>query len=206
MNNDLISAFTLGLIGGAIPGPVLTAIFTEVLQSGLFKSLRIILLAMFAEASVASISLFIFSSLHFPETMFRGISLIGAGILIWIAHSLWKITKIDTKTRVHFSVGKIAAMIVANGLLWTFWITICIPKAILLKQKMPFGDIAFLVLVEVGWLVATVFIAFLFSRFRTLLSKPRFVPIIFKIFALAFIYFALDMLYKSIAFFAGVKF
>jgi len=34
-------------------------------------------------------------------------------------------------------------------------------------------------------------------------SKPRVIPVLFKIFALAFAYFALDMIIKSILFFAG---
>ena len=38
MVNDLISAFILGLIGGVIPGPVLAATFTEILQYNFLKS------------------------------------------------------------------------------------------------------------------------------------------------------------------------
>ena len=44
MIHELIIACLLGLIGGMIPGPVITAVFTEVLQSGYLKSLRIALI------------------------------------------------------------------------------------------------------------------------------------------------------------------
>ena len=40
MNNTIskvTSEFVLGLIAGAIPGPILTATFTEILQSGFIK-------------------------------------------------------------------------------------------------------------------------------------------------------------------------
>jgi threonine/homoserine/homoserine lactone efflux protein len=201
MGNELTSALVLGLIGGVIPGPVLTATFTEILQSGIPKSMRIILWAMFTETVVALISLLALSSMNFSESFFQGLSIIGAAILIWISTSIWKVHKIDTEEKVHFSLGKISAMIMANGVLWTFWITVCVPKAILLSEKVAFGNYLFLLLVEIGWLISTVMVAVVFSRFRKILSNPKVVPIIFKIFALTFVYFAVDMVYRSIKFF-----
>lgn len=201
MGNELTSALVLGLIGGVIPGPVLTATFTEILQSGIPKSMRIILWAMFTETVVALISLLALSSMNFSESFFQGLSIIGAAILIWISTSIWKVHKIDNEEKVHFSLGKISAMIMANGVLWTFWITVCVPKAILLSEKVAFGNYLFLLLVEIGWLISTVMVAVVFSRFRKILSNPKVVPIIFKIFALIFMYFAVDMVYRSIKFF-----
>ena len=201
MGNELVSALVLGLIGGVIPGPVLTATFTEVLQSGMWKSMRIILWAMLTETVVALLSLLALSSMNFSERFFQGLSLVGAAILIWISTSIWKVHKIDTEEKIHFSLGKISAMILANGVLWTFWITVCVPKAILLSEKVAFGNYLFLLLVEIGWLVSTVLVAYVFSRFRKILSNPRVVPIMFKIFALTFVYFAVDMVYRSLKFF-----
>lgn len=200
MTNEIISAFVLGLVGGLIPGPVLTATFTEILQSGLLKSFRIILWAMLTETVVALISLIVLSSMNFPESFFRGLSLVGAAILIWISTSIWKVRRIDSEEKVYFSLGKISAMILANGVLWTFWFTVCVPKAIMFNEQMVFGSYLFLILVEIGWLISTSMVAFIFSRFRKILSHPKVVPIIFKIFALTFIYFAIDMVYKSIKF------
>ncbi len=109
--------------------------------------------------------------------------------------------KIDSGEKVNFRFWKISTMILANGVLWTFWITICIPKAIFLGNQLFLGEYFFLGLVEIGWLLSTTLLAFIFSRFRKLLSKPKMIPIIFKIFALTFFYFAIDMTYKSIIFF-----
>jgi len=143
------------------------------------------------------------ASLHLSEGVFRVISLVGAGILIWLATLIWKITKIDTKQRIHFSAVKIFALTLSNGALWMFWITISVPKAILLSYQMRFGDYLFLIIFELGWLIATVGIAFIFSRFRKWLSQPHIVPIIFKLCALAFVYFAFDAVYQNIIFFFG---
>ncbi len=201
MYESLLSAFLLGLIGGVIPGPVLTAVFTEILQSGIPKGMRIILWAMLMETIIALISLWIFSSIHYSENFFFGISIIGSVILLWISTSIWKVKSVDSKEKVHFSLGKITAMIMANGILWTFWITVCIPKAIILSQKLFLGDYLFLILVEIGWLISTIAVAIIFSRFRKVLSHPKAIPVVYKIFSLVFIYFALDMLIKSIRYF-----
>ena len=102
MIDGLITAFVLGLIGGMIPGPVVTAIFTEILQSSFLKSFRIIFIAMFTETLIALFSLIFFISLNFSETFFRGISIVGALILILIGISIWKVKNIDSGEKFEF--------------------------------------------------------------------------------------------------------
>jgi len=201
MAQQILTAFILGIVGGIIPGPVLAATCTEILQSGFSKSLRIIFWAMLVETSVALVSLVILSSMGLPESFFYALSFIGAGILIWIATQLWKIRSLDLGEKVHFGIGKIAAMILANGVLWTFWITVCIPKAIVLGEQIQYGQFLFLLVVEIGWFISTVGVAFIFSWFRKMLSNLRVVPFIFKTFSIVFVYFALSMLYTSVTFF-----
>jgi threonine/homoserine/homoserine lactone efflux protein len=201
MIHELVIALMLGLIGGVIPGPVITAVFTEILQSGYLKSLRIILIALVTESIVALLSLLVLGSLGFNESFFRGLSLAGAFILIWIAISIWKVRSLDSGEKVHFGLWKVVLMILSNGVLWTYWITICIPKAILLRDTVHLGEYLFMGLVQLGWLISTLLVSFLFSRFRKALSRPRVIPVLFKIFALAFAYFAIDMIYKSILYF-----
>lgn len=201
MIHELVIALMLGLIGGVIPGPVITAIFTEILQSGYLKSLRIVLIALITETLVALGSLLILGSLDFNEAFFRGLSLAGAAILIWIAISIWKIRSLDSGEKVQFSLWKVVVMILSNGVLWTYWITICIPKAFLLGDQLHLGEYLFMGLVQLGWLTSTLVVTFLFSRFRRALSRPRVIPVLFKLFALAFTYFAIDMIYKSIQYF-----
>ncbi len=201
MIHELIIAFLLGLIGGVIPGPVITAVFTEILQSGFSQSMRIILIALVAETIVAIMSLLVLDSLDFNESFFRGLSLAGAVLLIWISISIWKVRSLGPGEKVHFTIWKIVMMILSNGVLWTYWITICIPKAILLNDYLTLGAYLFMGLVQLGWLLSTILMAFLFSKFRAILSQPRVIPIIFKVFAGAFAYFAIDMVYKSVKFY-----
>ena len=202
MIHELVIALMLGLIGGVIPGPVITAVFTEILQSGFLKSLRIIIIALVTETLVALICLLILGSLGFNEAFFRGLSLAGAAILIWIAISIWKVCSLDSGEKVQFGLWKVVIMILSNGVLWTYWITICIPKAMLLGEGFHLGEYLFMGLVQLGWLISTLVVAFLFSRFRKVLSRPHVIPVLFKIFALAFAYFAIDMIIKSIQYFS----
>jgi threonine/homoserine/homoserine lactone efflux protein len=201
MIHELVVACMLGLIGGLIPGPVITAVFTEVLQSGYARSLRIIFIALITESLVAVISLLILASLGFNEAFFRALSLAGAAILIWISISIWKVKTLDSGEKVHFGLWKVILMILSNGVLWTYWLTICIPKAILLGSQVNLGEYLFMALVQLGWLLSTLLVAYLFSKFRKLFTRPRVIPVLFKIFSLAFAYFAIDMIYKSISFF-----
>ena len=201
MIHELVVALMLGLIGGLIPGPVITAIFTEILQTGFLKSLRIILIALITETVVAIVSLLLFSSMGLSEAFFRGLSILGALVLLWIAFGVWKVKTLDSGKRIHFSLGKLLLIILSNGVLWTYWITICIPKALLLAQDVRHGDFLFMGLVQLGWLLSTLLVAFGFSRFRGIFTRPRVIPILFRIFSLAFVYFALDMLIRSILYF-----
>jgi threonine/homoserine/homoserine lactone efflux protein len=201
MIQELVIAFLLGLIGGVIPGPVITAIFTEILQSGLPRSMRIILIALVTETSVAIVSLLLLESLRLHEGFFRILSLAGAALLLWIAGSIFRIRKLETGQKVHFSTPKIIGMILTNGVLWTYWLTVCIPKALLLGERMDLGAYLFMGLVQLGWLISTLLLALLFARFRRILSGPRVFPVLFKIFAGAFVYFAADMVYQSIRYF-----
>ncbi|MEZ5070413.1 MAG: hypothetical protein R2751_05465 [Bacteroidales bacterium] len=203
MVHDLIIAFSLGLIGGVIPGPVITAVFTEILQSGHAKSLRIVGIAFVTESLVAVVSLLVLVALPLPRAVFHALSLGGALLLLWIAASLWRVKSLDSGNRVHFRFWKIIAMILSNGVLWTYWITICIPKALMLQQSMPLGAYLFMGLVQLGWLSSTLLLTVVFARFRPLLSRPGAIPVVFKVFALAFVYFSLDMGWTGLRFFLG---
>jgi len=156
---------------------------------------------MLTETVIALISLVALSIFHLSTSFFYGISFVGAAVLTKIAFDIWKIDKIDTGEKVHFKLSTISAMILANGVLWIFWITVCVPKAILLGQFIFAGQYLFLGLVEAGWLISTIGVAFVFSRFRTILSNPKTISVMFKIFSLAFAYFALNILYQNIKYF-----
>lgn len=198
LNSAIISAVSFGFIGSMIPGPVVSAVFTEILQSSFRRSFKTIFYALLVETSIAFLIVMIFSLIPVDERIFSFISLVGAVVLIIISRSLWKIKSIDAESQVSFNFSKITLLTVTNGLFWTYWITVGIPKALELNQSVVHGKYVFLGLMEMGWLLGTVLLAFVFSRFRPLLVKPKVIGTVFKIFALTFVYFAIEMTYKSI--------
>lgn len=196
----VITAFLLGLIGGCIPGPVLAASFTEVLQSNFKKSLNIIFYALILETLVALISLLLLRSINLAIIYFKYISIIGSIILLWFSYSLWKIKGLNLESKIEFNLWKMFILVLSNGMLWIYWTTICVPMAIELESKIKFGSYFFVLLVETGWLISTCFIVFVFSKFKHILEKPKINKIIYKVFSLAFLYFAIKLAYDSISY------
>jgi threonine/homoserine/homoserine lactone efflux protein len=198
---QLFSIFLLGLVGGSIPGPIMTAAFTESIRRGFIKSLLVIMRALFAESIVAIFILAIFFYLNIPQSIFYIISLSGAFVLFYLAYQVWKIKKIGEEEGEIFSFWKIFILTVLNSSFLIFWITICVPQAFSLKEQIPQGHIIFLLLFELGWFIAITSWTFIFSRFRIFLTKDKVIPIIFKIFSLILLYFAVNSLVDGFKFF-----
>lgn len=197
---DLSSIFLLGLIGGAIPGAILTSAFTEVIRKGFVRSLRVVLYAGISEVLVASCILFTLFAVHIPQEIFYAVSLVGSGVLLWIAMQIWSIKKLHDNGRI-FDFKKIFLLTITNGPLWIFWSTICVPQAYLLSKKIQGGQIIFLIAFEAGWFAATLILTFLFSRCRPLLIKEGIVSKVFKFFAIILFLLALKLVLTSLFFF-----
>jgi len=193
---QIFSIFLLGLIAGAIPGPVIAAAFTEALRSGFSKSLRVVYRSFASEVIIASFILAVFFSFDIDPKFFYAVSLIGAAVLAWMAFQVWKVKEIGGSEEI-FTFRKVFLLMLGNGLLWIFWVTICVPQAFLLNKTIVGGSILFLVLFEAGWLLSTASMVFVFSRFRELLIKKKVVPIVFKFFSLLLVFFAVKMLVES---------
>ncbi len=197
----IIGAITLGFVGGAIPGPVLTTIFTEIVEASFLRSLRVLFWAMLVETGVRLLALLLVGSLPLDGAVFQGLSLVGAAVLLRIAVKVWRMNAVGQGTQPSFGFKTLALMIVSNGMLWTYWLTTCVPDAMALGQQIPYGEYVFLLVFELGWFVSTFLMALIFSSFKRLLSHPRVIPILFKFFALIFAAFALKMIIGSVQYF-----
>src|SRR4030042_1154699 len=200
MAKILLEAFTLGLIGGALPGPALASAFTDIIKFNFKKSLRIIFLFLLAELLVAGLSVLLFNSIASSDILFYSISFIGSAVLIWLSYKLWQVKNFGASAESIFTFDKILLLTITNGMLWTFWLTICAPKAYLLESKIICGQFLFILIFEFAWLLSIAAISFIFSRFRSYLSNPKVLPIIFKLFSFIFLLFAIERIYKSLSF------
>lgn len=202
---QLIGIFTLGFIGGSIPGSILASTFTEALRKGFIGSLRVIMFAAISEIIVASLIMFLLFSVDIPQGIYYGISFIGAGVLIWLAKQIWSIKKINDKGEL-FNFKKIFLLTIFNGPLWIVWSTVCVPQAYVLSKEISGGLIIFMTIFELGWLSSTLLLTFLFSRFRHILIKEHVVSVVFKIFALTLTFFAIRLVITSIMYFLNNRF
>jgi len=193
---QIFNIFLLGLAAGAIPGPVIAAAFTEALRSGFSKSLKVVYRSFASEVIIASFILAIFFSFDIDPKFFYVVSFIGAAVLVWMAVQVWKVKEIGGNEEI-FTFRKVFLLMLGNGLLWIFWITICVPQAFLLNKAIAGGNVLFLVLFEAGWILSTVSMVFIFSRFRDLLIRKKIVPIVFRFFSLLLVFFAARMLVES---------
>lgn len=191
---QIVEIVTLGIIGGAVPGPILTAVFADIVSGGLKKGLRTVLSALMAESIVAVLILTVLFALHLPPAFFNLMSIGGVVMLLWLAWQVWQIKRVDGDDKTIFSFSKIFALTVLSGPFWLFWITVCVPRAHDLGKLVSGGQFFFLLLFETGWLIMTALLAFIFSHFRSLLLKKQAVSSVFRVFALVLVFFAIKSL------------
>jgi threonine/homoserine/homoserine lactone efflux protein len=187
MIESVVEAFLLGLIGGAVPGPILTGAFTEILSSGFLKGLRVIFYALITETAGALLAIYVIYSLGLSLLAVKMISVGGAMVLFWLAWNVWKIDEISTEKKTILSFPKIVLLTALNSGYWIFWITVGIPKALMLDKAVFAGKFIFLGVFELAWLVMTVGLAFVFFQFRPILHKKNLVGTTFKILALVLV-------------------
>lgn len=176
----LFEAFLLGLIAGAIPGPILTGIFTEILNLGFWKGLKAIFYALIAETTGALLVLFVFYAIGINQLAIQIISVCGALVLFWLGSRVWKIKEINTEAKNFLTLPKILLLVTLNSGYWVFWITVGIPKALMLNNFIYEGKFIFLAVFELAWLIATFALAFIFYQFRFFLQKKNLVGTTFK--------------------------
>lgn len=189
----------LGIIGGAVPGPMLTSVLTGTLSGGFLKGVTVAMRALLAETVFAFLILMLFFSFQVPHTVFYVISFGGALVLGWLAKQVWSVKRVTADGGEIFSLSKIILMTVLSGAFWIFWIAICVPRAFELKQIVFGGQYLFLAVFEAGWLVTTLFVAFVFSRFRSFLNKRKLVPYVFKFFAIMLFVFAVKSVWFGVS-------
>jgi threonine/homoserine/homoserine lactone efflux protein len=196
----LFSVFALGFLGGSIPGPVVTASFTETLRGGFIKGLRILLMSVVAESIIAIVILSGFHYIKIPYYFFHLVSLVGSLVLVWFAVQTWKIKGVEESGEI-FTFKDIFLMLVSGGPFWIFWITVCVPQASLLNQDIWGGYVLFMLIFEAGWLAATSLWVFIFSRFRALFKKKNLISVVLKVLAVALVIFAIKLIVESLLFF-----
>ena len=84
----------LGFLCGLIPGPVVTAVFTETVRKGWKSARRIVFMAAIGESIMSVVCVSALSFVSPDSVLFAVLSMFGALILFNLAWDLWKVEEI----------------------------------------------------------------------------------------------------------------
>jgi threonine/homoserine/homoserine lactone efflux protein len=128
------------------------------------------------------------------------ISLFGSLFLIYLAYKVSKINQIKTDKEKIFTATNIFTITLFNGSLRLSWLTIFLPQAFELRKHVFWGEFIFLLVYEMFWLCGLLTVSFIFSRFKSFLTKQKLSYYMFKVFALLLLFFALQTIYNVMNF------
>src|SRR3989344_5847041 len=91
----IFEAFGLGLIGGVVPGSILTILLVSVMQGGFPAGLKAFFWSLAAELTIVAILLLVLFTLPISPGTFNYIGLIGSLVLFYFAWQIFHLQKID---------------------------------------------------------------------------------------------------------------
>jgi threonine/homoserine/homoserine lactone efflux protein len=188
----LLEILALGFLCGLIPGPVVTAIFTETIRQGWRSARRIVWWSAGGELAMAMLCVAALSLLDPDSAVFSVLSMFGALILVSLAWDLWRVEEIAEEEPL-FSRRRIFFLALFNGMAWIFWITVCAPQAIALGTDIGGGAWIFILLFELGWLASTFLLTYLFGFFRPFFQSDNRIHLMYRVIAILFLFFALKL-------------
>ena len=200
--HTLLEGFGLGLVGGIVPGSVLTILLVSVIQGGFVSGLRAFFFALLAEVSIVTVLLTILFNLPLPTTAFTYIGLIGGAVLLYFGFQVLKVRNINVheQAKETFTPLKIFILSATNAPLYIFWVTICAPLIWEMAQSFPlfFSAITYTGSFEVGWSLSTFAVMLTFVYMRRYLTDQKIMHKVFIAVAAFMFLLGIKMLYTSV--------
>ena len=199
----LLQAFTLGAIGGVIPGAILTLLLVSVLQGGMRAGIIAFLWAMISEVTVAGALLILATQLPLDDVAFMVIAGVGGAVLLYVAWQVLQLRAISIGGGgMLFTPAKILTLTATNAPLYIFWTTICFPLIWELARTWGLALAAplYFMFFEIGWGITTFGMMLLFVFSRKTLTNERIMGKVFVGIALILAAFAVKMLITSVVF------
>lgn len=199
----ILEALGLGLVGGVVPGSILTILIVTVLQGGYKAGLRALMWALTAEVTIVTILLVLIFNLPLTETVFAYVGLVGGLVLFYFGYQVLGIRTVDTSSDTPtFSALKIYTLSATNAPLYIFWLTVCAPLIYeLAEQHNLFSAAAyFMMAFELGWGLATFLMMLAFVKARAYLTNPTVIRRVYMGVALFMFVLGVRMLYTSFMF------
>ena len=205
---DLLAPVILGFIGGITPGPIILLAFSEVLKDSKKGLINGGMYLVFAGITEFFIGLFLITasrSFNLPPIVFHILSIIGIILLSYIAIRIFGIQSINTEKQTkHVTKYHIIGLMLVNGPLWMFWLSVCIPAAFRLGQQINFGEYLFLFIFELSMMTGLAIMLFGFNSFKKYLTNEKIVKSIFRVITVLLVLLILKMIYSEIIFFSNL--
>ena len=199
--HTLLQGFTLGVVGGLIPGPILTLLLLSVLQAGLAAGLRAFIWAMVSEVVIAGTLLIIAIQLPISDSFFTALGFIGSGVLIFFSYQVFQLRSVTVQNQgVTFTPQKIFIISVTNATLYIFWVTVCFPLIWQLSAAwgIPVAAGTYFLSFELGWGLTTFGMMLLFIFVRPWLSNERIMHTVYIFLSVVLAALSLNMLIRAL--------
>jgi len=176
--SQVLTAVILGVTAGAIPGPVLLLAFSETLREPNQKLLVTLRYAYIAGLTELFIGLFLILSSSFvsiPDFVFPTLSIMGGFLLIYLSlqtRQAYRGLQKDEKLE-QLPVMAVAALMLLNGPVWLFWLSVNLPNAFLMKGSMYLGEYLFIAVYETAMVCSLSVLIFLFRSCRSLFANEK---------------------------------
>ncbi len=169
----LLTAAALGFTAGISPGPLLTLVVSSTLERGFGAGLRVALAPALTDGPILAIALLVLKDL--PATWLAGITLAGAGFLIWIGiqtlRSAGRKIEIDAEARGGLrDLARGMLVNVLNPHPWLFWLSVGGPLLIGAWHDGPAWAAGFLAIFYGLILGAKILFAWITARGRRFLT------------------------------------
>ncbi|MEZ4180350.1 MAG: LysE family transporter [Candidatus Doudnabacteria bacterium] len=201
--NYLLEGLVLGFIAGALPGPVMMFIFSQVFKNGFWSGVKVQLGATILDIVRIFLILILFASLPRNDLLIGLIAFLGSIFLGYMAYSNF-VFKSELNDKVELIKDPWIQGIL-GGLLnpypYVFWLTVGGSTFLLARETgTVLSPVVFVAAFLIAILAVSVVISFLADKAKDFMSSKYYLYFV-RLLGLALLYFAIVYLVDSIKYF-----
>lgn len=163
---------TFGCAGGLSPGPITALVVSQTLRFGRREGFKVSLAPIITDGPLLLIAMYLAGLAQGFEMLAGAISLIGCGVLIWLAYDTGQAAQISAEVddTSPGSIGKAVLTNLANPHPYVFWVTIGAPTALEALDNSLSTVFVFVGAFAVSIVGAKLGIAYCIDRYRSFFS------------------------------------
>jgi threonine/homoserine/homoserine lactone efflux protein len=190
MQSILFEAVILGIIGGLLPGPILTMVVTDTIARGLQKSWLTVVYAIIAEFTLVGLMFTVLAFVDIPEVVLLGINIAGIVLLTYIAFNVWQSATNPLGNSTGISLKTMFGLMFLNSMPYMFWLTVCLPLIDELGGFVSYPVVWFFLAFELGWCASNFGLAAASHVLRDSIVKNGKLAYVFRGAAILLLFFA----------------